>query len=56
MSEQEIEQQALEIEQEVQDLLTKTDEYAEQVDMEKVLKDGKESAQKLQQPDAEWLN
>lgn len=53
MSEQEIEQQILEVEQKVQDILTKTDEYAEQVDMEEMLKHGKQSAQELQQPDAE---
>ncbi len=52
MSEKEIEQQALEIEEKVQDLLNKTDEYAEQIDMDAVIKHGKESAEKLQQPDA----
>ena len=50
MNEKNIEQQAAKIDQEVQDLMKKTDERAAQVDMEKVMNEGKKMAQELQKP------
>nr|WP_290221364.1 hypothetical protein [Trichocoleus desertorum] len=50
MSEKNVEQQAAEINQEVQDLLEKTDECAAQMDMDEILIAGRKMAQELQQP------
>ncbi|MBD1860949.1 MULTISPECIES: hypothetical protein [Trichocoleus] len=50
MTEKNVEQQAAEINQEVQALVEKTDECAAQIDMEEMLKVGKKTAQELQQP------
>ncbi len=50
MTEKNVEQQAAEINQEVQDLMEATDECAAQMDMDEILKAGKKTAQELQQP------
>lgn len=50
MDQKSAEEQATKIDQEVQDLLEKTDECAAQVDMEEAIRQGKETAQELQQP------
>ena len=50
MDQKSAEEQAAKIDQEVQDLLEKTDECAAQMDMEQVMRKGKETAQELQQP------
>lgn len=43
--------QAEKIDQEVQEVLEKTDEYAAQIDMQQTIQKGKKSAQELQQSD-----
>ena len=50
MNEKNVEQEAAKINQEVRDLMAKTDECAAQVDIEQVVRDGKQTAQELEQP------